>query len=244
MSFRQNIHRASYGAFQTLHHFNMAGWKGILRPIRDGLEKLLPSPPNNQDDTQRRVLDTLHGFTSFKTFDEIQLWNEIEADDLQRASIPLMARPDTNARLLLIHDYAGGFRPEESIGCQGLDQEGFYCEELQLAKSFVYFSHRLVTIPPPAWTNMLHRNGVKSLGTFIIEPGTKGIEKLFEIASGGHNCYTLARQLAHMASVFGFDGYLINIETPFPERSWEIEKLLGFLRELRSRLGEHGQLIW
>ncbi|EOA37252.1 hypothetical protein CARUB_v10010798mg, partial [Capsella rubella] len=31
------------------------------------------------------------------------------------------------------------------------------------------FSHSLVTLPPPCWTNTAHRHGVKVLGTFIIE---------------------------------------------------------------------------
>ncbi|CAN0909823.1 Cytosolic endo-beta-N-acetylglucosaminidase 2 [Linum grandiflorum] len=28
---------------------------------------------------------------------------------------------------------------------------------------FVYFSHSLVTLPPPCWTNAAHRHGVKVL---------------------------------------------------------------------------------
>lgn len=34
---------------------------------------------------------------------------------------------------------------------------------------FIYFSHRLVTIPPQAYINVCHQFGVKVLGTFITE---------------------------------------------------------------------------
>ena len=34
-----------------------------------------------------------------------------------------------------------------------------------LIDTFVYFSHNMVTIPPPVWTNCAHRNGTAVLGT-------------------------------------------------------------------------------
>ena len=38
------------------------------------------------------------------------------------------------------------------------------------AQSLVYsFSHHRVTVPPPQWTNLVHRNGSLALGTLIFE---------------------------------------------------------------------------
>ena len=34
---------------------------------------------------------------------------------------------------------------------------------------FVYFSHHLVTVPPPGWVDAAHNNGVVILGTIITE---------------------------------------------------------------------------
>jgi mannosyl-glycoprotein endo-beta-N-acetylglucosaminidase len=34
---------------------------------------------------------------------------------------------------------------------------------------FIYFGHSTVMIPPPAWTNIAHKHGVKMLGTLVFE---------------------------------------------------------------------------
>ena len=34
--------------------------------------------------------------------------------------------------------------------------------------TFIYFSHYLVTIPPPCWTNAAHKHGVPVLGQFRV----------------------------------------------------------------------------
>ncbi|KAL0889385.1 hypothetical protein Bca101_013368 [Brassica carinata] len=54
----------------------------------------------------------------------------------------------------------------EYSGTAGL---GCDCCEITGVDMFVYFSHSLVTIPTPCWTNTAHRHGVKVLGTFITE---------------------------------------------------------------------------
>jgi len=55
--------------------------------------------------------------------------------------------------------------------------------------------------------------------------------------------YPVASQLAEMARVYGFDGWLINIEKTFPMRSWSRERLVGFLEQLKVEVGD-GNVIW
>ena len=50
--------------------------------------------------------------------------------------------------------------------------------------------------------------------------------------------------LAAIASVYGFDGWLINIEKAFPKDSWDMFSLLGFLTQLKADLGDGKQVIW
>ena len=45
----------------------------------------------------------------------------------------------------------------------------FRVEQMHMVDTFVYFSHNLVSIPPPAWTNVGHAHGALVLGTFITE---------------------------------------------------------------------------
>lgn len=54
-----------------------------------------------------------------------------------------------------------------AITCR--DLEDYYFYHWQHIGAFIYFSHHLVTIPPPSWTNAAHRHGVLSMGTLITE---------------------------------------------------------------------------
>ncbi|GFH25345.1 glyco_hydro_85 domain-containing protein [Haematococcus lacustris] len=51
----------------------------------------------------------------------------------------------------------------------------------EAADVFVYFSHQLVTLPPPGWVTAARQNGVKVLGTLITEgpAGRRSCERLF-----------------------------------------------------------------
>ena len=102
-------------------------------------------------------------------------------------------------------------------------------------------------IPPPTWVNSLHRNGVRALGTFLVEPQSINISKIIERKAsseydGGWE-YPMATQLVEMAEVYGFDGWLLNIEKTFPYTQWDYEKMLGFIGQLSSQLGRES-IIW
>lgn len=197
--------------------------------------------------TEKRKRDALQGFAYLETFDELAHWSQQDADPLQRSNTPLLPRHalpesmDSSTNAMLIHDYAGGYTDYEA--CQGavVAKEQYSCEYLHLVELFVYFSHRLVTIPPPTWINTCHRSGVKVLGTFIVEPGSAQVERILDEVDGS---FWVATQLAQIAKAYGFDGWLINIETEFSVLSWSSRKLESFLRQLRRELGDEGKVVW
>jgi endo-beta-N-acetylglucosaminidase D len=231
------------------------GWKDILRPIRDGYRHVFPTPdtgPSPEERRKRRDSDRLKGFAYFDTFEQLETWDVTASDPLQRANTPLLPRcveitsaQDTKANVLLCHDYAGNYHDYESVQQLGQNDEMYNCEYLQYVNTFIYFSHKLVCVPPPTWVNTLHRNGVKALGTILVEPQTKDAERLLLRTGVGHDMkFVLAKTLADIAKHYGFDGYLVNIEKPFPKDSWNLETLRAFLVQLRDNLGEQMQLVW
>ncbi|KAI4845296.1 hypothetical protein E4T44_05686 [Aureobasidium sp. EXF-8845] len=228
------------------------GWKDILRPIRDGLRDNLPSkqPHHDPEDERRCREDVLKGFTYFDSFQGINDWRPEQAYSFQRANTPLLPRPTSStikghARITLIHDFSGGYHDYEDIHSPLSDLPSYSCEYMQAIDTFVYFSHKLVCVPPPSWTNALHRNGVKVLGTFLVEPQSIDMVKILQRTSSEtlEWEYTLASQLTHIARFYGFDGWLINIEKTFPITDWDLSKLEGFLKQLGSSFDD-GCVIW
>ncbi|EUC38448.1 glycoside hydrolase family 85 protein [Bipolaris zeicola 26-R-13] len=233
----------------------LLGWKDILRPIRDGYRHLFPAPdtgPTPEERRKQRDLDRLKGFAYFDTFDQLEAWTEDNCDSFQRANTPRIRTEDrsTNkglgkADVLLIHDYSGNYHDYESVQATGVDAELYSCEYLQFVDVFIYFSHKLVCVPPPTWTNTLHRNGVEVLGTLLVEPQTEGSERLLQHTRDGQNMdFPLAKTLARIASYYGFDGWLVNIEKRFPNNVWDPEILEAFLCQLRAEMGGTMRLIW
>lgn len=235
------------------------GWKDILRPIRDRLRDVIPPfhdpppEPSPDDRRQQQRADALKGFAYLEGFDELAAWSPSDVDPLQRSNIPLLPRnlsaaDDANgglaegkAKVLLVHDYAGGYHDYEAIQGARVAGQMYRCGALQFVEAFVYFSHRLVSIPPPVWVNSMHRSGVPVLGTFIVEPQTKGAEAILETAG---RQFPVARKLAQMAERYGFDGWLLNIEKSFNREQWDLSKFMGFLEELKSCMGKQGLVIW
>ena len=204
----------------SLHQPQMAyilGWKDILRPIRDGYRHLFPSPdtgPTPEQREKQRHLDHLKGFTYFDTFEQLETWTESDADTTQRANTPLLRRSATlapegeaKANVLLCHDCSGNYHDYEACTGIGVDSLQYHCTYLQYVESFIYFSHKLVCIPPPTWTNTLHRNGVKVFGTLLVEPQTKDSERLLQCATsskdGTDMRFPLAVKLAEIARHYG-----------------------------------------
>ncbi|KAJ8110480.1 hypothetical protein OPT61_g6689 [Boeremia exigua] len=229
----------------------LLGWKDILRPIRDGYRHLFPPPdtgPTPEERRKQRAIDQLKGFTYFDTFEQLEAWTDADAHLLQQANTPLLVRSVNKeeiakTKVLLCHDYAGNYYSYEGASNEGVAEEKYACEYLQHVDTFIYFSHKLVCVPPPSWTNTLHRNGVVALGTILIEPQTPESGKLLQRGDDGLS-FPLATKLALIAGRYGFDGWLVNIEKSFPTDNWDPQFLVAFLCQLRSELGPRKQVVW
>ncbi|KAK8978375.1 hypothetical protein V6N11_028378 [Hibiscus sabdariffa] len=129
-----------------------------------------------------------------------------------KSSVPL--RPNSGLaqrpRILVCHDMQGGYVDDKWV--QGGDNSGAYAIwHWYLIDAFVYFSHYLVTLPPPCWTNTAHRHGVKVLGTFSTE-GDEGTTVCNKLLSTKESAHKYAERLAELAVALGFDGWLLNME--------------------------------
>ncbi|KAL6630980.1 hypothetical protein ACP70R_028320 [Stipagrostis hirtigluma subsp. patula] len=113
-------------------------------------------------------------------------------------------------RVLVCHDMQGGYR-DDAAPQGGGNPDAYALWHWHLVDVFVYFSHYLVTLPPPCWTNAAHLHGVKVLGTFIAE-WDKGAEVCKEMLATEASAQMYAERLTELAAILGFDGWLINIE--------------------------------
>ena len=67
--------------------------------------------------------------------------------------------PPRRPRLLVCHDMAGGYGADAAVqGCG--DARAFCLTHWHAVDAFVYFSHHLVTLPPPGWVHAAHRHAV------------------------------------------------------------------------------------
>ena len=246
----------------------------IGRGIKKRLDNILHPPaqgPTKEERLTARLKASLQGLIYYDTFDEIFEWTQEGVEGLGVANTPLMKRPlqklptsqpnvadedgdstneathdleEDKSSLILCHDYKGGFLPYEGFRPGDSQEPEYSCEYLQHVAIFIYFSHKLVNVPPASWINTCHRNGVQCLGTFIVENEMEGVERMFEQDTVNDD-FVLARQLALMADAYGFDGWLLNIETTFPSTVKAMtSKMVGFIRCLKRHLKPDSQVIW
>ncbi|KAK2442160.1 cytosolic endo-beta-N-acetylglucosaminidase [Trifolium repens] len=129
-----------------------------------------------------------------------------------KSSVPISSSSSlpNRRRLLVCHDMAGGYSDDKWIQ-GGTNPNAYAIWHWHLIDVFVYFSHSLVTIPPPSWINTAHRHGVKVLGTFITE-WDEGKANCDILLSTKESAQMYAERLAELAVHLGFDGWLINME--------------------------------
>ncbi|CAO3653105.1 unnamed protein product [Mucor hiemalis] len=210
---------------------------------------------------------------ALKSMNELRDWTPNSTETYNISSVALQPRVKNplKPRLLLTHDMAGGYKEDKLI--QGNDFSNIYnVQYWHLTDTFV-FSHERVSIPPVNWTNACHRNGVKCLGTFLVEGNS---QMQMEALLMDHHCMTrvttthldygaLIMQtnwpriinltdiefLVAIAKHYGFDGWLFNIECeffPFPTSpKLKAEELAKFLHYFKEKMHDEipgSQVIW
>ena len=143
--------------------------------------------------------------------------------------------------LLHCHDFRGGYARSSDDWPQPVRTSSSYpfCHWRHV-DAFVYFSHHRITIPPPSWTVAAHKEGVRVLGTVIVEweEGARQLTALLD--EPAH-----AEALVRLCEYHRFDGWLFNVEAPVACN--RIPDLLDFLRRLRTLLYQrlpHALLLW
>lgn len=121
--------------------------------------------------------------------------------------------------------------------------------------TFIYFSHHLVTVPPYGWICAAHKHGVKILGTIITENDASGFLFWREMVQSDDKLKTFADSLVTLTKQYGFDGWLLNIETNFQDKGFDppesvhhaVDKVLYFVKYLTETLHkevENSEVIW
>ncbi|XP_058819287.1 cytosolic endo-beta-N-acetylglucosaminidase isoform X2 [Topomyia yanbarensis] len=153
-------------------------------------------------------------------------------DDLQRPQV------------LLCHDFKGNYLTDRFInGTTGEEWVHYRFYNWAAVDVFCYFSHNFVTIPTLQWLNCAHKNGVKVIGTFIIEGGN--VTLLKEILRTEEMLQKVADALVIVARICQFQGWLLNIECTLAEN--EITPLKDFVAYLTKKSHEQipgSMIIW
>lgn len=109
---------------------------------------------------------------------------------------------------------------------------------------FCYFSHKYITIPPLSWINASHSNGVKIIGTFIVEH-QEGGQRLAEVLQSDDSMHEVAEAMVFVAKYCKFEGWLINVECNVEPT--KVGRLRDFVGYLTRRIHEEipgGLVIW
>ena len=166
----------------------------------------------------------------FDSLDDLHLWHQMNyGDNLQdnlescsqhngppvagcdRPSSPTKATP----KLVVCHDFQGGYNEDPQ-------QRGYSLEHLHLVDTFIYFSHKRVSVPPVGWLTAAARSCTKVLGSLLFE-WAESIPDMARLLRGperkamplrGEPCFSpqYAIELIGLALERGFSGYLVNIE--------------------------------
>lgn len=146
--------------------------------------------------------------------------------------------------VLVCHDYKGNYLDDKFInGTPKWEEYRFY--NWNCIDAFCYFSHNLVTVPTLQFLNAAHKNGVKVLGTLIVE-GTDGQKALCEdILSSTEQSELVANCLVDLCKKLKFEGWLLNVEVSVDkEKIPMLKHFVQYLTHKTRREVVAGKIIW
>nr|CAI5841975.1 unnamed protein product [Callosobruchus analis] len=151
----------------------------------------------------------------------------------------------TVPKTLVCHDYKGGYQADKYLHYpyEEIVGSGYTFYNWAQIDVFVYFSHHLITIPPLCWINVAHNNGVKILGTIITEfaDGKKLCdEKIFKDT---YSMREFTTSLVDLTRIFGFDGWLLNIENRV-DNIHVLKEFVPLLSEMLHQENSGSLVVW
>lgn len=150
----RHILRFFVGAIQTLYPFVI-----MSNPKSESVvSEPSASEPSIPISYPIKTLEDLESRSYFESFHYPFNKASSSVNNSSSSSLP------NRRRLLVCHDMAGGYLDDKWIQ-GGTNPDAYAIWHWHLIDVFVYFSHSLVTLPPPSWTNAAHRHGVKVLSS-------------------------------------------------------------------------------
>ncbi|CAH1106431.1 unnamed protein product [Psylliodes chrysocephalus] len=185
--------------------------------------------------------------------------NQLEDCHSETENFSLKDRIDARSvpKFLICHDYKGGYQADRYLHNSDEDivGHGYTFYNWSQIDIFVYFSHHFITIPPLCWINTGHKNGVKVLGTLITEFSSGHDICDNKIFKDLETMKSFAESLAQVTKIFGFDGWLLNIENKVSNVE-VLKKFVPYLTKLihddnpgnliiwYDSVTEKGELVW
>ncbi|KAF0986719.1 hypothetical protein HZS_7012 [Henneguya salminicola] len=169
--------------------------------------------------------------------------DKAEIEPRKQSFVKLNSEPlPDGPKTLVCHDMKGGYIEDRfDQGCENFDAYNFwFWNNIDV---FIYFSHKIVVIPPFVWRVVSHRNNCPILGTFYVD-WVNGMVILLELLSPTNFELTL-KNLVHLCQIYQFDGYLINIECDVPpDFVCIILKFLNRLKYMLLDINPSSLVIW
>nr|XP_043631367.1 cytosolic endo-beta-N-acetylglucosaminidase 1 [Erigeron canadensis] len=187
-----------------------------------------------------------------KTLEDLRLRTYFDSFhfEFNKSSVALRRQRDDDVmlpnrrRLMVCHDMEGGYTNDDKWIQGGNNADAYSIWHWYLIDVFIYFSHNLVTLPPPSWVNTAHLHGVKVLGTFIVEwaEGKLIAEQFLETTTIAE---MYAERLSELAVALGFDGWLINMEVSLDIKKIPIlKKFVSHLTQVMHSSMPGSIVIW